>query len=356
MTIILTKFRTMKNLFLTLLFSTFILSSIAQNYLTLVKPMGSKEWGYVNQEGAFVIDAKYRKCYSFSDGLAAIYEQKQYSFLRPDGSLMTPEVKGFKLHSVFGFGLQGFSEGMVQVSKDGKWGYLNKEGKLAIDFKYTFASKFDNGVAIVKIEDAFYVVDKNGVETLIKIDNLKKVLPFSEGLAPYHTIDKMVGFIGPDGNVVIEPKFFSVGYFVNGLAWAKKADKSIGFIDKSGNWVIEPTFLSAKDFDKVSGMARVKVADKWAYVNTEGKVTYVNSTLVWGDFSDGLAKGKQGDKWGFYDNSGYWVIPPKYEGVRDFKNGFASAKLDDKWGVIDPKGEWVIKPQFANINDMELIE
>ena len=43
-------------------------------------------------------------------------------------------------------------------------------------------------------------------------------------------------------------------------------------------------------------MARVKVGDKWGYVNKTGEVMYVKDTEVWGDFSEGLADGKVGDK------------------------------------------------------------
>lgn len=345
----------MKYFVSTIALTLLTLISVAQTTITQVKPIGVKEWGYINQTGEFVINAKYRKCTAFSDGLAAIYEGKKFMFIKPDGSYLETEVHNYKLKSVMGSGYQGFSDGMVQIVVDGKWGYLNTDGKLAVETKYTYASPFNGGVAVVKKETEFFIINKSGVETKVEIANLKDIKLFSEGLAPYHTLDKKVGFIGKDGAVVIEAKYMSVGYFVNGLAWAKKADKTIGYIDNTGNWVIEPKFLAAKNFDKESGLARVKVVDKWAYTNRTGDVMYMNTTLTWGDYYGGLAKGKQVDKWGFYDKDGNWTIKAQFEGVRDFKNGYAAAKMGGKWGVIDTNGEWVIQPQFAGIKDMELI-
>jgi hypothetical protein len=43
----------------------------------------------------------------------------------------------------------------------------------------------------------------------------------------------------------------------------------IGFIDKTGKIVIEPQFDLALDFD--SGIASVKVGDRWGYIDTNGK-------------------------------------------------------------------------------------
>lgn len=332
-----------------------IVGAFAQTYISQAKPIDEKEWGYINKKGEFIIAPKYRKCYKFSDGLAAIYEGKRYFFINAEGEELTTEVNSFKLSSVFGFGLQGYADGMVNILVGKKWGYLDKKGKFVIKNQYDKASKFNGGFAVVKKGTTFYIINKKGEEINIEATDAYLVKHFSEGLAPYSTKGKRNGFINTAGNVVIKAQFLSVGYFVNGLAWAKTIDKKVGYINKKGEWIIEPKFLAVKNFDAKSGLARVKNSDGWMYVNKAGKIISVN-TQHYGNFSEGLAKGKMDDKFGYYNNEGKWVIEAQFNGARDFKNGFAAVKKEDKWGFINTKGEWLVDPVFGAVKDMELVK
>ena len=335
----------------------FTVNTFAQKYVSQAKSDGGKEWGYINEKGEFIIEAKYRKCYKFSSaGLAAIYEDKQYLFITLDGKTLPVETKKFKLSSAFFFGLQGYNDGMVQIVVDKKWGYLNAEGKLVVELKYDKASSFNGGFATVKLGDDFYIINKSGAETKITDPSVFNVKNFKNGFVPFNTSDKKHGFINAKGEVVVPAKFLAVGYFINGLAWARDLDKKIGYINTKGEWIIKPKFQSTKDFDKSTGLARVKFEDKWCYTDKTGKITTVNDTEAWGDFNDGLAKGKKAGKVGYYDSKGSWVIEAKYEGGRDFKNGFAAIKLNGKWGFINKKGEVVVEPKFSGIKDLELVK
>jgi len=345
----------MKNIFLTILIAITTIGATSQTYLTQVKPEGSKFWGYANEEGELIIPAKYKKCFPFSGGFAVVYINKTYSFIKPDGSLLNTKVKDFRLAKSSLFGLQGFSNGMVQVKLGDKWGYLNTEGELVIEAKYDDASFFSQGFAIVKIGEGFLIIDKQGNETPVTISGIKKLKHFSEDLAVFTSLNGKIGFINTKGEVVIDPQFLSTGYFINGVAWAKNESKELGYINKTGEWVIDAKFMAGKNFDPISGLARVKYNDQWAYVTMSGDIKMIKDTDVWGDFNNGLAKGRKDGKLGFFDKTGAFVIEPKFEGVRNFKNGFAAAKLNGKWGMINAKGEWIIQPEYIGIKDMELI-
>lgn len=333
-------------------------ASYGQNFIAMVKPMGKKEWGYVNSQGDMVINAKYRKCYPFSsEGLTPIYEGKKFSFINTKGEQIPTEISGFKLiEAGLGFGgLQGYSDGLIAVRKDKKWGFLNTDGKVAIELKYDKVSSFDNGFATARKGKTFYVLNTSGEETKIENSTVFAVKGFKEGLAPFYTEDKKNGFIDNNGKVAIQAQFANVGYFSNELAWAKTYDKKVGYINKSGEWAIKPKFDACKNFDPVSGMARVKINGQWAYTNKNGEIINV-ATETFGDFEEGLAKGKKDGKVGYYDAKGEWVIEPTLQGGRDFNNGFAAAKKNDKWGFINRKGEWVIEAKFAAVKDMEMVK
>ena len=349
----------MKKLLIIALSLTMTIGTMAQSFITQYKPYGGKLWGYINQDGKTIIEPIYKKCYKFSEsGLAPIYESKKFSFINIEGKRINTEIEGFKLIEGFvGFGgLKGYNDGLVAVTKDKKWGFLNTEGNIVIELKYDKVSIFNNGSAIAKIEDNYYVLDKTGKETKIEGEDIVTVKHIINGLAPYTTSTKQSGYIGTDGKVVIPAKFVSVGFFTDDLAWAKTTDKKLGYINKKVEWIIEPQFLAAKDFGIVSGLARVKTASGWAYVNKAGEIIKISDTEAWGDFSDGLAKGKKLGKTGYYNNKGEWIIAPEYEGGRDFKNGFAAVKKGGKWGFVDTSGNLVIDAQFAGVKDMERVD
>ncbi len=349
----------MKTLIIITLSLIMSVGAIAQTYITQIKPYGEKAWGYVNQNDEAVTKAIYKKCYEYSEnGLAAIYESKQFSFINTKGEVITTEIEGFKL--IEGFlgigGLEGYHEGLVAVMKNKKWGFLDSDGKVAIELKYDMVSIFDDGFAVARSEDNFFVINKTGEETKIEGEDLIDAKHFSEGLAPFTNSDKESGYIDAGGKIAIPSRFLTVGYFTDGLAWAKTSDKKVGYIDSKGEWVINPKFDAAKNFDPISGLARVKTDGKWAYVNKTGEIINMDDTESWGNFSEGLAKGKKAGNTGYYNNKSEWVIEPKYEGGRDFKNGFAAVKKDDKWGFINQSGEWIIEAKYAAVKDLEKVD
>jgi len=333
-------------------------SAFSQTYVTQVKPAGNKKWGYATLTGV-IIQPQYEKCYEFSVfGLAPIYDskQKQYYFINLKGERLDTEIKQFKLIEgfAFGFDLTGFVDGLIPVKQGDKWGFLNTEGKLAIPAKYDQVVDFNGGYTSAKIGDKFVVLDTKGNESPVD-GSVIDVRKFSESLGQFRAADKKVGFIDASGKIVIPAKFESVGHFKEGLTWAK-TDKTVGYINTKGEWVIKPQFEVGKDFDKESGLARIKMADKWGYVSKSGEVTYAKDTDIYEDFSNGLARGRKDGKFGFLDSKGEWAIKPEFDGSRDFKNGYAAVKKGETWGVIDKTGKWVIEPIYDGIRDMELVK
>ena len=349
----------MKNSYLltTVMFLLLTASSFAQTYVIQARPMDSKEWGYINLDGNFIIDAQYRKCYAFSeDGYAPIYEKKEgYFFINIQGETLQTEISTFRLKEVFGFGAKGFEEGLAPVLIKTKWGFLNTEGKLVIPTKYSKVSTFKEDHAIARIGGNFYIIDKEGNEKLVEIPGVVEIKQFSENLAPYKTEYGLYGFIDVNANVVIEARFVSVGYFNKGLAWAKTNVATIGYLNPAGEWVIQPQIFIANDFDPETELAKVKQNEKWVYLNTKGEIIRFDDSETISKFHDGLAKGKKNEKIGFYNSNMEWVIQPQFDGVRNFKNGYAAAKLNDKWGIIDKTGAWVVQPVFAALKDVEKV-
>lgn len=334
-------------------------SAFAQDYRILVQPAGVKEWGFADLTGNLVIDAKYKKVIGFSeDGFAALYDAKakQFGFININGEALSTEVKDFKLIEIFGFGMKGFNDGLAPVKVDEKWGFLNTDGKLAIPANYDKVTIMNSGFASVQRNGLFFVVDKSGTEFQVDVPGIADLNDFSEKLASYKTASDMVGFVDGSGKVVIEAKFKAAGDFHGGLAWAKTEAGTVGYINGKGEWVIEPAFEGGKNFDPETGLARVKTAVNWGYVNKSGEVSYMSDSDLFEDFFSGLARGKRADKFGYYNSKMEWAIQPQFDGARDFKNGYAAVKKGELWGVIDVTGKMIIEPKFEDIKDVEVIK
>jgi hypothetical protein len=67
------------------------------------------------------------------------------------------------------------------------------------------------------------------------------------------------------------------------------------------------------------------------------------------EFSEGLAKVKLDDKYGYIDKIGKEIIPPKYSEVGDFSEGMARVKGREyffRWGFVNKTGKDIIPLKY----------
>jgi len=333
----------------------------AQSFIAQVKPAGSDLWGYASNTGEMVIKPAYKGCFRFNEsGYAAVVDPatKNGAFINTKGERLTTSVPAFQLiGGLFsGADVQGFSCGLAPVKVGEKWGFLNTKGELAVPAAYDKVDAFESCLSVVEKNKKLFILTAEGKETPVADADIVDVKSFADGLAPFRTKGKLLGFMNGDQQVVIPAQYLSVGYFSGGLAWAKDKSEKHGFIDKQGAWVIGAKYDAAKEMDPGTGLARVKSGDAWLYVDRTGKEVSVAGAEGLGDFGDGLAEAKRGELVGFIGPDGSWVIEPKFNGARAFKNGFAAVKQGEKWGFIDTKGNWVIEPGYDSVKDMEKVQ
>lgn len=89
---------------------------------------------------------KYAVVESISEGMAPVMSKSgKWGFINIDGKeVVTPEYDYTNGH--FG-GVYGFSQGLAGMKKGDKWGYITKTGKVAIPFVYDEIRPFSEGVA-----------------------------------------------------------------------------------------------------------------------------------------------------------------------------------------------------------------
>jgi len=180
-----------------------------------------------------------------------------------------------------------FSEGLAPlINKDGKFGYLNKIGEVAIPFEYDFTYVFKDGLAAVKKTGKWGFIDKTGCFVIpLKYDAVRAGI-FYEGRAAV-SIGGKWGYIDRTG---AELTPFTHDY----VDIPEAAENS----DKSKN------ISNISPFDEVSG------------------------------FREGVARVKKDGKYGCIDKTGSVIIPIEYDCATNFSEGIAVVKKDGVWMIL----------------------
>ena len=177
-------------------------------------------------------------------------------------------------------------------------------------------------------------------------------------LAGQTVVFEKAGYGTETSRMLIRPEWEEAGAFSSGLARVRSANK-YGYIDKNGSWAIEPRFPSARDFSEGRAVVTMESADEEEidrYITTEGKLLTNDFWQNAGDFKEGLAHVTVNGKVGFIDLDGKMVIPPKWSGTGDFHQGLAWVKStqdsgQSAYGFIDRKGVLVIPLQWDEVRD-----
>ena len=271
----------------------------------------------------------------FREGLADVQKDGKWGFIDTGGKIVIP------LEYVY---VDHFCEGLASVAKNGKMGFIDTAGEVVIPLDYDGAWRFREGLAAVKKDGKWEFIDTTG-KIVITLD-YDEARWFNEGLAAVKK-DSKWGFIDTNGKIVIPLNYDEAQGFNEGLAAVKK-DGKWGCIDANGKIVIPLDYDSALLFNE--GLAAVEKDGKWGYIDAHGK-TAVPLEYDFADrFCEGLATVRSGSfeegKYGYIDVTGKIAIPLEYDGALSFSEGLAAVKKDGKWGFIDTGGKIMVPLEY----------
>lgn len=123
-------------------------------------------------------------------------------------------------------------DGLIEAKQNGKWGFVNRTGKVVVPFQYDSAYWFTDGLAAVKQNGKWGFINREGrLVTPIQYDAVE---PFFDGLALVKQNGKY-GFINTAGDVAIPLQYdFAFSFEHDGSASVRLNDESFR-INKQGN-------------------------------------------------------------------------------------------------------------------------
>jgi hypothetical protein len=295
-------------------------------------------YGYYDNTGFQRIEEKFTEAFSFSKGLAKVQIGKKQSFIDIYGSAIVPPIYEsiqffndslfvFELNSRFGICKKNglvldsakydvigvLSNDRALISKNGKIGYLNGEGKVVLDLKF---DEFPNFIEIGQF---------NGVYAVIRLKG------------KYGVIDNL-------GKLIIPAIYTQLSKFSPLMAYTK--GKGWGFIDLTNTSLISPQFDFAESFQ--DGYAIVEKASLIGLINPQG---ILSIPIVFNDIS---TVDKQrvtvtlGDYQGVYTVKGEVIVPTEYQQIRLLNKDFLIlTKADEVHYLYLPQNR-ILKPKIGN--------
>ncbi len=347
--------------------STLLLA--AATFLLHMQPVFANNTKLQAEAYEFVIPPQFDFVFDFSNGLAAVEIGGKWGFIDKSGKIV--------LQAIYESTHLAFSEDLIGVSVgDGTnslWGFIDKQGQMIIRPQFDDVGPFKEGLAAFRVGGGKNGWDAKGnpIGRMGYIDKEGKVVihpkfhrtyEFSEGLAVFHekkSAGGKYGYVDRNGKIVISPIFQSADSFKEGLAATSLGD-NFGYINKGGSVVIPRKFQSAGSF--TAGMAAVTEAKSEniflgpaGYINKKG--TYIIKPLDFpygGEFHEGRAViTNEENLKGVINRTGQVVVDYALEEISDYANGYAGVRWkefdDGSYGLMDKNGTLVITPQFSRI-------
>ena len=224
---------------------------------------------------------------------------------------------------------QSFSEGLAAVltgsrsDEAGAWGYIDKQGRMAIAPAYTQASPFQNGLAAV-----------------------------SQG--------HLWGYIDPKGQWVIKPRYTTAtGFNAEGTALVEDDEHDV-LIDRQGK-VVKTFPLGTRTWGFMPGqkLASMEVPTPPRLINTAtGTATALPEGVMMlaapsaGYLPAQVRGSRYSGWWGLLDAQGRWAVTPQVLRSREapMRDGDVVAVRREKdWTFVNPRGEAISQASYERV-------
>jgi len=209
-----------------------------------------EHWGVVDNNEKAIIPFKYDSVAFYNGVILVLKSGDKNDVYDITGSLLLEKISGKELIDFMQKPKGPSPYNLTPQRKDGKFGYIDKDGNVVIEHKFAIAHPFKDGLALVKEE-----LGRSG---------------------------SGYGYIKENGDYFIEPKYIEARSFNEGVAAVREEDSGFYYINTNGERIkaLEPKegYFSGFTFgfSCINGIIRIiNIKEgKLRYVTPEGKVIF----------------------------------------------------------------------------------
>lgn len=322
------------------------------------------KWGMINKKGNPTLPTEYASnrvsfdLYHCQEDLILAYAPSEKVLIDRKGKVTMLQSLGYT-YPDWG----GFSNGLIILKKNDKWGALDSTLQVKIPFEYDSLGRFNENRCVAVWQGKYVYLNEKG-ERINEM--LYDTADRFRGERAIASIDNHYFFIDKGGSIVFEiPR--NRGYLPNGWnsvatntsndVWIFKENDLLGFSDNNGN-VMQQTIHQALYFNEHHiGLMRNKNF-KYGLINKQGEIVLPHKYERLGLYSEGLFAAKENGLWGFIDEKGNYIIPPKYEDDRfyfpnEMRNGLVAVKKNGLFGFINVHDEAITPFKYKRAYQFE---
>lgn len=142
------------------------------------------KYGFIDKKGNTVIPFIYDDAESFNNNLAEVSIKGLSGYIDRAGKEVIPIEYPPRIYVDSKYKLGSFSEGLINIRRGDKWGYLNIYGKTIIPFIFDEASSFKDGEAeVTKDGFTYYIYRQNYLKTRQELER-DQLIEFANNYKP----------------------------------------------------------------------------------------------------------------------------------------------------------------------------
>ena len=232
--------------------------------------------------------------------------------------------------------------------QNGKWGFMNHQGKVMIQPKFDFVDAFSQGRAAAGINELYGFIDPMGAWVIQP--QFKDVLPFRFNLSVVFNENLEAGLINLFGEWIVKPAFKDIIIINDEKVWVENEDNFLLY-DIKMNQFGETAYNEISEF--IDGLALVSDARGYSLIDMKGNMrfSYAEEVLRFGD----LFLVTHNDSLALVDDENNIILPYNvYEFAAFNPNGLTPFVLNDRLGYLNPEGKVVIPARFDTFPNWEI--
>lgn len=276
-----------------------------------------------------------------------------------------------------------FVDGRALVKKDGKWGFIDRTGRVVVPFEFDSALlRFSRDRSVAVRDKHAWLIDTTGRQVadlgawpwpeMGKDDEFETLLYhigfsdfFADGLIPWQQGGRW-GYVGIDGHWIIEPRYESAQPFQGGTASVQRDGRGL-LIDTSGHELAQAVggWIGPRD----GVLTRAGTASRWGFAGEDGRfpvqLPFATCRIQFAGrsfadarplhFSEGLALVSRiaPHRWRLLDTRGHRRAEGRFEWLERIDPALYSFGEDQHWGLADASlhvlspARFDAKPEFA---------